>query len=78
MLHDMRTYEIFNSFAHEHATGVTARSVVPELSLLENRFPSTKGRLGGLIPEVRYRNVPATPDVMCQITLLEDTTWMCI
>ncbi|CAL1149562.1 unnamed protein product, partial [Cladocopium goreaui] len=45
---------------------------VPDLSLLANRFPSTKGRLGGLIPEVRYRNVPATPDVMCQITLLED------
>ncbi|CAK8999417.1 unnamed protein product, partial [Durusdinium trenchii] len=44
---------------------------VPDLSILANRFPSTKGRLGGKVPEVRYRPV-ATPDVLCQITLLEN------
>lgn len=45
---------------------------VPDLELLENMFPSTKGRVGGKLTEVRYRNIPATPDVMCQLTLLAD------
>ncbi|CAE7865160.1 MGLL [Symbiodinium necroappetens] len=45
---------------------------VPDLELLANMFPSTKGRLGGKLTEVRYRNIPATPDVMCQLTLLAD------
>ncbi|CAJ1337836.1 unnamed protein product, partial [Effrenium voratum] len=45
---------------------------VPDLDILANKFPSTKGRLGGRLTEVRYRNIPATPDVMCQITLLQN------
>lgn len=43
---------------YQCATTVLGGSV-PALSILEGRFPSTKGRLGGRDGEVRFRNEPA-------------------
>eukprot|EP00930_Biecheleria_cincta_P035419 TRINITY_DN24361_c0_g2_i1.p1 TRINITY_DN24361_c0_g2~~TRINITY_DN24361_c0_g2_i1.p1 ORF type:complete len:3364 (+),score=509.29 TRINITY_DN24361_c0_g2_i1:80-10171(+) len=45
---------------------------VPNLNVLKKLFPSTRGRLGGRSGEVRFRNIPATPTVMCRLTLLQD------
>ncbi|CAE8727790.1 unnamed protein product [Polarella glacialis] len=45
---------------------------VPSLSVFSNQYPNGKGRLGGRQGEVTYKNVPATPTVMCRLTVLQD------